>query len=382
MKLKQGLIVSAVAACALLVGVLPATAQTTTRCTGEVSGTIRANVTVPAGEICTVEDATITGNVTVGRGADIYVSSSTVNGNVVAQRDAYVDVFDTAVNGSVRLNASFGLYMELSGAASTLTGNFMNNAADDGFVYLYDSDARSNVRISGGEAFIGDDPVGDTTPGPDEEGRGSRITGDMITTDTLYTDIFNTVLYSDLSVSGSEQGSLLCTSEIDGHTSIAGNSEVVQVGADAPFEGCGFNVMSGDVDILDNTGDIQVAGNAIRGNLNCEGNDPAPMIGANRLRGVGTGQCDPANEIAAAQPMAMARINSDSSAPANADRHAALETKILERRAAAGQSEPTVEEKEEAAETQVETRAAEAEAAPAAPPARVEGRALPPRSRG
>lgn len=385
MKLKQGLIVSAVAACALLVGVLPATAQTTTRCTGEVSGQIRANVVVPANEICDVIDATITGNVTVGRGADIYVDSSTVNGNVIAQRDSYIEVFDSALNGSVRLNAAYGLYMWLSGAASTVTGNFTNsvdeNGAPSGFMYVADSDMRSDVSVMGGEAIFGDDLVGDETPAPDAEGRGSRITGDLATTDTLLTDVFNTVLYSDVSVSGAELGLLMCTSEIDGQTSITGNSELVQVGGDTPVNGCGFNVMSGDVDISDNTGDTQIAGNVIRGNLDCEGNDPAPTIGANRLRGVGTGQCDPASEIAAAQPTAAARINSDSSA-ASAMRHATAEARILERRAEAGVEEPTVEEKEEAAENQVETRAADAEAAPAAPPARVEGRALPPRGRG
>lgn len=369
MKLKQGLIVSALAAFALIVGVLPAVAQTTTRCVTEdggapVTGNLRANVVVPAGEVCVVEDATITGNVTVGRDADLYVSSSTVNGNVVARNNAYIDVFDTAVNGSVRLASAFGLNMDTSGAAAAITAN---NAE---FTYLFDSDARSTFRVNGGEAFL----------------EGARMTGDVTTMDTLYTDVFDSVLYRDTSISGADQGALLCTSEFDGLLSLVGNSDIIQIGdtgPDATFRGCGFNVMSGDVELLDNTADIQVAGNSIRGNVICEGNDPAPVIGVNRIRGEGVGQCAAPMETATAgaEDTQVRLFSDEAEVAAAADRHAELDAKIAERRAAAGVDEPTVEEEIEAEEAQAEARADDAAAAEPAPE-RLEGRALPPRSDG
>lgn len=364
MKLKQGLIVSALAVFALLVGVLPAVAQTTTQCMTDddpVTGDVRANLVVPARQICVVEDATLTGNVTVGRNADLYVESSTINGNVVVERNGLLDVFDTAVNGSVRLNRAFGLTMETSGAAAPIISN---NAE---YVYLFDSDARSTLRVNGGEAFL----------------EGARMSGDITTTGTFYTDVLDSVVYSDLSVSGSEEGTLLCGSEFDGLPSFMDNEGVIYIGADFGIAECAFNVMAGDIELLDNSADIQVDGNVIRGNVICEGNDPAPVIGENRLRGEGVGQCaaDAETDTAAAADTEVRLFSSQAEATGVGDRHAELKAKIAERRAAAGMDEPTVEEKVEASEAQAEARAEvqEAEAAPAAP-SRVEGRALPPRS--
>lgn len=379
MKLKQGLIVSAVAACALLVGVLPATAQTTTRCTDTISNTtIRANITVPAGQACELASVTVNGNITVGRDADLLISEdfaaedpapSMVNGNIVVNANGFVDVLDTAVNGSVRLRQAFGLLLDASQTAGTVTSNGSE------FVWVDYSDVRSTFQVTGGPAS--------STSYYEMYLEGARMSGDVTVADTTYADVYDSVLYSDLSMSGiGEDGTAICTSEIDGHVSLVGGSGFLQVGAEGPAGECGFNVMSSDVEILDNNGDTQLANNVIRGNLICEGNDPAPVIGANRLRGEGVGQCDPAQEVADAAPMAQARINSDSEAPAAADRRAELEAKVAERRASAGFEAPTAEEKVEAEASQDQARAAEAEAVPApAPPARLEGRALQPRSR-
>lgn len=370
MKLKQGLIVSALAVFALLVGVLPAVAQATIQCATEdgddpVTGTVNGNVVVPNGQVCVVEDATINGSVTVGRNADLLVSTSSVNGNIVVQRGGYLDVFDTAANGSVTLNRAFGLNMDTSGAAAAI------RSTNSDFVYLLDSDARSTFNVAGGEAFL----------------EGARLIGDVTTRNADYTDFFDSVVYSDLSVTGADQGSLICTSEFDGLVSLVGNTDIIQIGdigPDSPFPGCGFNVMAGNVELLDNTADIQVAGNAIRGNLICEGNDPAPVIGANRLRGEGVGQCaaEMETDTASAADTEVRLFSGQAEAAASADRHAELKSKIAERRAAAGVDEPTVEEEIQADEAQDEARAAEAAAAPAPAPDRVEGRAFAPRARG
>jgi len=386
MRLKQGLIVSVLAAFALIVGVLPAVAQTTMRCSDTITGTtVRANITVPAGQSCVLEEATVNGNVTVARSGSLAVLSSTVNGNVVGQDDSFLDVLDSALNGSVRLSSAYGMFLDTSGAAGAVTANFTNNFFEDGFVYLFDADARSTMRVTHGVVYVGDDP--DSAEGP---GRGSRITGDLTTTDTVYTDIYNSVLYSDVSISGADLGSALCFSEIDGRVSVVGSQPddedeeiptIVQIGTEGDY-GCGYNVVAGDLEILDNTADVRVTGNTIRGNLVCEGNTPAPVLGANRLRGEGTGQCASAAEVADAQPEAQARIFSDEDAPAVEERHAEVRAKIAERRAAAGFDAPMAEERAEASENQAEARAADAAAAPEPAPERLEGRALPPRSRG
>lgn len=92
-------------------------------------------------------------------------------------------------------------------------------------------------------------------------------------------------------MTGAAEGGLLCTSEVDGDLSYTGNGGLVQIGADAPVGPCGVSYVGGDVALTDNTDDVVISNAIIRGDLRCEGNDPAPTGEDNRVRGAAEGQC-------------------------------------------------------------------------------------------
>lgn len=316
MSLKRGVLVSAVAALALLTGMLPAFGQSrATRCTSPVADTtIEGDVVVPRGATCSIENTTVNGNVRIAGDADLFATNSTVNGNVEAQRNAYLDVFETEVSGQITLNRAFGLLMD----TSDLDGDIDADRAS--FVYTFQSGIDGDLEVAQGEVYV----------------ESTQLTGRLVATGGEYADLFDSTVDERLEIAGARAGSLVCSSEVYGQAEITGNSEVLQIGSDGPFSGCGFNVWGDDVEINGNTADIRFSNNVVRGDLECEGNDPAPTGQDNRIRGEARGQCaelPPETDTAGGD--GMARIQS---APEGADsRHAETRALIEQRRAEAGQ---------------------------------------------
>ena len=71
---------------------------------------------------------------------------------------------------------------------------------------------------------------------------------------------------------------------------VASAADDVQLEANAGPVVIGSNAVAGNVQLWDN-GAIDVSDNDIAGDLQCEGNDPTPTGGGNRVDGDAEGQC-------------------------------------------------------------------------------------------
>lgn len=249
---------------------VPASAAFTTRCVG-VGGavTVPGDLVVPAGAACTLNGTTVEGDVRVARGADLIARDAVLEGDVTLERNAYLVAYDTQVDGGVAANRSFGAYLEDGSVGEDVA------ARGAGLVFALGTDVEGDLRARQGEFFAD----------------GVEIGGDVEATRNLFADVIDTIVAGDLSVDRAENGSQICFSWVDGDVDLTRNQEVLQVGADGPFDGCEGNIVEGDVTIADNTGDIRVSNNAIRGDLDCTDNSPAPTGSDNRVRGERTGQC-------------------------------------------------------------------------------------------
>jgi hypothetical protein len=83
-------------------------------------------------------------------------------------------------------------------------------------------------------------------------------------------------------------GSNLCGNWVSGSTKVLASGGAVLVGGSAS---CAGNDVRGSVVVQDNAAYVAIAGNTIRRNLDCTGNDPAPEVGTNTVRGTKIGQC-------------------------------------------------------------------------------------------
>jgi hypothetical protein len=271
--------------------VVPASAALVTSCTGSASDvTVPNDLFVPAGESCELTNITINGNTTVRAGANLILNSSTLNGNLVVQPDGFVSALGTTVSGVTRLNTAFGAYSE----NTTFGGNVVVN--DSGFFFSLGS-RLTNVTSTNGETFL----------------QSARLRRNLTTTGDLLTDVYNSVVEGSVSVTAASLGSVVCTSEVDGNTSFdasgSGDGAVLQIGASAPLTGCGFDVFGTNVSLTDNTSPSYVSDNVVRGDLTCTGNDPAPVVSNNRVRGQAAGQCAAPEASAAAARAAAGSVD-------------------------------------------------------------------------
>ncbi len=249
----------------------PAQADLTTYCDGVASDvTVPGDLVVDAGNSCELTNVTVSGNATVEEDANLLLDGSAVEGDLEVNDNGFVDAIDTSVTGATSLAAAYGAYAE----GTSLDGSV--DVMDAGFFYSVDSTHGDSVTSANGETFL----------------ENGWVTSDLSTDGDVLTDVYDTVVEGDVAVSGSEQGSVFCLSEVDGDASFSGNSDILQVGASAPLSGCGFNVFGGNLSITDNTAEAQVTDNVVRGDLTCSGNDPLPVVADNRVRG--TEDCESA----------------------------------------------------------------------------------------
>lgn len=242
----------------------PSQAALTTFCDGVAADvTVPGDLVVAAGKSCELTNVVINGNVTVRNDANLLLDGATVNGNVRVNTNGFADVVGTSVTGTTTLVAAYGTYAEDSTLGNNVT------ATDSGFFYSVGSDHARSVTSTNGETFI----------------ESGWVTRNLATTGDTLTDVYDTVIEGTYSVTGAEQGGVLCLSEIDGDASFSGSGEIIQIGASAPLTGCGYNAFGGNLTVSGNSADVYVSDNVIRGDFTAADNTGTSVIENNRVRG-------------------------------------------------------------------------------------------------
>lgn len=274
MKLVSTLLTGGLVVGSLLAVTAPSQAALTTSCVGEAGAvTVPGNLVVPKDKSCTLDGTVIQGDVTVREGADLVIGSGTIEGNLVAQTDAFVDATETSVGGNVTSRGSYGVFL----TESSVAGNYNSpaNAARGGFLLADQSQLDGRVTDRSGSILL----------------VSSTVAKNVLTDGNVATDLDDSVLFGALTVTGAEEGALLCDSEVDGAATYEANGAPVQIGGNAPWGTCvGATYFGGDLTVNDTTGGVHLTDSIIRGNLAGEGNDPAPVGSDNRVRGEISGQ--------------------------------------------------------------------------------------------
>jgi hypothetical protein len=269
----------------------PSQAALTTYCDGTAADvTVPGDLIVAAGKSCELTNVTINGNVTVRADANLLLDGSTVNGNVRLVTNAFADVVGTSVTGVTTQTGGYGIYAE----DSDLVGNVA--ATDSGFFYSVGT-THARLTSTNGETFV----------------ESGWVKTNLTTTGDTLTDVYDTVVQGALSVTGAEQGGVLCLSEVDGAATFSGNGEILQIGASAPLTGCGYNAFHNNLTVSDNSADVYVSDNVIRGNFVLSGNTGAVVAENNRVRG---------EDGSAAAAAAKSSLRSDAPSTAAVDRKA------------------------------------------------------------
>ena len=274
MKAVSTLLTGALVVGGLVAVTAPSQAALTTRCVGVAGAvTVPGDLVVPADKSCMLDGTVIQGNVRVQSGADLIITGGTIEGNLVAQADAYVDAEDTSVGGNVVSRGSYGVF--LTGAE--VAGN-LNSPADvtrGGFLLADRTGIAGNVNDRSGTTLLLSSTV------------GKQVTGNG----NVATDLDDTVVEGRLTVTGTEQGSLLCDSEVHGKATYLDNADAVQIGGTAPWTSCaGSAYFGGDLSIDSTTGGVHLVDAIVRGDLSGDGNSPSPVGSGNRVRGEISGQ--------------------------------------------------------------------------------------------
>lgn len=274
MKLVSTLLTGGLVVGSLLAVTAPSQAALTTTCVGEAGAvTVPGDLVVPKDKSCTLDGTVIQGNVHVQAGADLVIGSGTIEGNLVTQADGFVDATQTSIGGNVTSRGSYGVFL----TESTVAGNYNSpaNAARGGFLLADQSQLDGRVTDRSGSILL----------------VSSTVAKNVLTDGNVATDLDDSVISGALTVSGSEEGALLCDSEIDGAATYDANGAPVQIGGDTPWGTCvGATYFGGDLTVNNTTGGVHLTESIIRGDLAGEGNDPAPVGSDNRVRGEISGQ--------------------------------------------------------------------------------------------
>lgn len=247
----------------------PSQAQGASLCSGTAENfTIRGDLAVPAGASCLLINSTVTGDVVVRAEANLALEGSTVRGDITVRNNGFLDSIESTLREDVRLRGAFGAVLEGSELRDRV------DVRNSGFLVTDRSTHQDDLVSRTGQTVV----------------LSSRIFGNLRTSGDLLTDVEDSVVTGQLRVSGAELGSVICRSEIDRNAVLTEVGVLVQLGVGA-FADCEFNVFGGSVALHDNTGDIVVGGNVIRGDLDCTGNQVEPTGSDNRVRGELLGQC-------------------------------------------------------------------------------------------
>jgi len=255
----------------------PASAQLTTTCVGTAdSVTIPGDLVVAKNTTCELTNVTVTGNAKVATGANLIISNSTLQGTVTVAANGYFDSTGSSVAGNVKLNGAYGAYLDTTTLSTSVVSNAGSDDSIQTFVYLTGSNVTKGVTANTGDNLLADSTV------------GTAVTADSAD----YFDVDNSTVGGKLTVTNAAEGSAVTDSEVYGDVTYTGNSTVIQLGGNAPVAtSTGSNYFDKDVTISNNTADISLVQNIIRGDLSGTGNDPAPTLGdGNRVRGTISGQ--------------------------------------------------------------------------------------------
>lgn len=272
MKLRSTVAASATAALAvggLALTATPAQADLVTYCEGHGGDvTLPTPLAVPAGASCFLDGTVVQGDVTVGEGANLHIIEGEIEGEVTVDADGYFDSADSSIDGDVSNTGAYGTHLEGSdGAGVTATSA---EGFDDGFVYVVDSSVSSVGSEAGGIYVV-----------------GSSISDGIAATGVEYADVVDSVLRGDLSVTDSENGGVLCDSEVIGSVAYTGGAGPVAIGAGEEDGFCAsVNYVDGDVSVTGVSGGAYIDNNIVGGSLVTADNSPTAEIGDNnRVRG-------------------------------------------------------------------------------------------------
>lgn len=248
----RAVLTAGLAAAASLAMALPAQAHGTRQvtCDGTIGAATVGGVVVADGTSCVLDGTKVKGAITVGAGAVLDMS------NV----KAYKSLTST---GSGRVTAAGSV---VYGAVSS-TGT--------GVVRLTDSRVYGDVTVTGETTSF--------------SASGLGVGGDLTGGTVGRFDVSGSYVLGSLSANESFNGSNLCGNWVYGNTTVAASGGAVLLGGTA---NCAGNAVSGDVAVENNAAYIAIDGNKVDGDLNCTGNDPAPVVGtSNTVKGAKSGQC-------------------------------------------------------------------------------------------
>lgn len=162
----------------------PAAAAAEVTCTGgsanPLTGTIDANIVVPAGASCRIH-ATVNGNVTAYKGAAVGIrTGSTVSGNYTCNSCLFADLHGSTIGGNVSISKETdGSFID----GSTITGNLTIQSSDaDGDAFSIDTnEIGRNLTFSkntGTSSIVNNTIVGNltcdrNTPAPASSGNAA-----------------------------------------------------------------------------------------------------------------------------------------------------------------------------------------------------------------
>ena len=249
----RAVLTAGVAVAASLAMALPAQAhgggyRQDVTCDGTLGAQTVGNVVVADGTGCVLENTTVKGAIKVGAGAALDMTGVQVYKSVTATGSGRVSATDTVVAGGF-------------------------TTTNVGIVRLTGSGVLGSVAVKGDTSFSASNLA-----------VGGNLSGDVVNR----FDVADSYVLGTLSAVEAYSGANLCGNWVLGDTRVVNGGGALLVGATA---GCEGNEVNGDVVVENNLAYVEVAGNTVKGDLNCVGNDPAPVLGTNTVKGAKLGQC-------------------------------------------------------------------------------------------
>jgi hypothetical protein len=311
-----GRVVTGVGVCAALLLAAPsaqaASGKGSTTCEGgNIAAEITGNLTVPPGAICGLESGgVVDGNVFVGQGAVLFIGGGVVKEDVSVDRGgelyagecdcqpatiigdvrgygaAVIRLRKATVDGDVVLTGT-GVTEPIFGEAQVSFGRVNGNVEIDNGqpeAFLYSETVGGSIRIlnnlsrsteGSGETFL--EVKGDTVGGNVEIGDNSLLAPVLNRVAVTKTSVANQLLVynnnldttAELPIGRNEM--ILSSNHVDGAKLLNNTRQAVSGGV--------------------GSGRTEVSANAVTNNLNCVGNEPAP-VGMENTAKKKLGQCE------------------------------------------------------------------------------------------
>jgi len=243
-------VTAGVAGAAALAMALPAQAHgaRSVTCDGTIGAQTVGDVVVADNAGCVLAGTTVRGTITVGAGAALDLSDVTVFNGVTAASSGRVAAVNSVVVGSV---------------TSTNSGQLQ----------------LTNTAVGGDVAVSGETNV---------TAVGVAVAGDVTGTAVNRFDVSSSYVLGSVVANEAFSGGNLCGNRVYGDTKVVGSGGAILLGGSAS---CAGNQVFGNVVVDNNVAFIAIAGNTVKRNLSCTGNDPAPEVGTNTVKGTKSGQC-------------------------------------------------------------------------------------------